>query len=365
MVAPATQSAALPKVLGNRVPGSAVADNTRHLPPEQRDAIAWLHNLYWTEGLSYRDLAGRIGYNSSVITGLFRGDYRGSIAEVATAIDKLRAQLEAKAAAKAGFKMPFIQCRLSREIAEYCEMARAYSGIVQLFGESQIGKSEAFKHIERSDKEGKTLRLEVLPGAREAEFIALLCHRLDMGSKQRSTELKLRLARKLRECEDLLLILDEGARVGNKREYGGGNFRIIELVRWLHDQSERGVVFCGTNTTRDDLRDAEHAKYLNQWNRRSIATRQLPDLPYAEDLAAFAAHYGLPRATGEARIAEKRILVHHGLGVWLKHLAMAKVRADNEGKTMTWDHVTRVVSFLEGISDTNRKHLNSEKEGAL
>jgi len=342
------------RVLNGRIPASLVTACTEPLQADERDAIRWFHAHYWDEGFSLSESGELIGYDGTTMSRLFRGQYEGRRSEVVAKIEAYRQELEGK---RRSVKMPWQPTALGTEIKENCDAARKYQAIICGFGESQVGKTENLRHIEREDKEGTTLLLEIAPGATESEFLPLVCSRLSLSSRSRVGELWLKLASHL-AVRDMLLIIDEGARAGGLHEYGGGNFRLLERLRWLYDRCQFGLFFCGTNTTRDQMQAKEHEKYLNQWNRRVLRKVQFPDLPSRADLNVFSRYYDLPAATGDARTLEKTIVSTMGLGQWLKTLSMGQVRAAKE--RMTWEHVLRANAWMKRDENPERRKSNTE-----
>lgn len=343
------------RVLNGRIPASVVDTCTAELPERERKAIRWFHEYYWDQGLSLTQLGDLIGYDGSTMSRVFRGEYAGERATVVGKIEEFKADHESRFTSR---KMPWQKTELGDEMRQDCEVARVYQAIVCGFGESQVGKSENLKQIAREDKEGSTLYFQIPPGATESEFLVIVCDFLRFSARTRVGELWQKIARELRRIPKLLLIIDEGARAGGKREYGGGGFRLIERLRWLQEEVNCGLFFCGTNLTRDQLQQAEHEKYLNQWNRRCLRKVQYPDVPSRNDLNVFAAYYKLPPSSGTARTLERTVIDTLGLGQWLKTLALAQVRAGRE--RMTWEHVVRAYSWMKGAEDIGRRTANKE-----
>lgn len=353
------------RVLNGRIPAAIVIRATEAFPPEEREAIRWLHGHYWDNDLSLTELGRMLskgrkeGYHASTLSRIMRGEYPGVRSEFVQVIEQFRAGLETRNRSK---KTPFIATALGDELRENCELARVFKKIVCVWGESQIGKTTNLRAITNEDRDGGTLMIEIAPGAKESDLITAICQLLRLSSRQRLAELKLNIVRILRRVPNLLLIIDEGARAGGERAYGGGNFQTLEFIRWLHDQTQCGVLFCGTNLTRDQLGDKAHEKYLNQFNRRCLRKVQLPDVPSRADLNAFARHYGLEPAVGDARKVEKATIALHGLGVWLTLFPLAQERARADRKAMTWEHVLRALAWVKGSEKAERATINTEAE---
>ncbi len=149
-----------------------------------------------------------------------------------------------------------------------------------------------------------------------------------------------------------LLIVDEAARAFQARSSGGQKFKTLEFIREIHDATGCGVVLCGTRVFRESMESAQHRKFLNQFNRRCLFRKQLPDVPTRGDLNAFARHYGLEPAEGEARRMQGVIVGDHGLGVWLTTLMAAARKAANARRAMTWADVLRAHAFFTRLEQT-------------
>lgn len=340
-----------------RVPAYIVTERTSHLPAEERDAIRWFHAHYFKQNLSLNSAGRKIGYDASTVCRIFRGNYRGANAEV---VKKILAYQEQVLASERRTLTPFIKASLFSEIKEYCDLARTYRKIVILYGESQIGKTANVSQIEREDLNGNTKKVEIPSGAGLCAFKKVTAGACGVGAKQVTANADLNIVRYFRERPESLLIIDEASRIGGKKEYGGGSFRILEYIRWLYDNGQMGTVLVATPQLRETLAIDEHAKYLNQSHRRVLLVAQLPDLPSRADLNIYSANYGLPPATGDARAVEKAIIAKAGVGVWLTYMAMGQRRALKDGDSqMTWDHVLNAVAWVKSVGKVERRFANN------
>lgn len=345
-VHPNSTEAGLTAHQSNRIPAWKVFEATKALPEEQRLAIRWLHGHYYDSGRSLAEIGELIGYDGGNVSRFFANKYEGNLADVCRAIERYRKLMEDRAAVS---RAPYIETSLYQTIADCCEAALTYQKLVYLFGESQVGKTAALEHYTRLHNHGQTCFVTMPVGGSMSHFLAALAAKVRMNNSARGDVLQLNIMK----CfgPNNLLIVDEVSRALQAKSYAGYALKTMDFIRDLHDQTGCGVVLCGTNVFRDQMQDRSIAKFLNQFNRRCLIRRQLPDVPSRADLNAFARHYGLEQATGEAYELQKSVVKQHGLGVWLTTLRAGSRRAANSRKAMTWEHVIDAYALLRRMEE--------------
>ncbi len=331
-----------------RVNGETVNQNTEHLPAEQRNAIRWMHAHYWDNNLGLSEAAQLIGYESSTLSRVFRGKYEGNVEDFALAIANFRKLILERATVN---RPPYLETSLYREIEQCCNAARTYQKIGMIFGESQIGKTDGIEHYSTRDQynHGMTVKVEMPVGGSLSSFIPVLRNRLRIGTRGRTGEHFDDIASKMHP--NMLLIVDEFARAipGTVAD------KTIEFLRALYDAKRFGMVLVGTNIFRDQMADEKMEPWLRQLHRRVLFRRQLPDRPSRADLNMFSGHYNLSPAEGEAYQLQKKVIMQHGLGVWLTTLAAANHKANKERKPITWQHVIKSHSFLAKLEEPTKQ----------
>lgn len=348
---PAINSAAagLTERQSNRIPAYKVFDATRNLPSEQMLAIRWLHGHYYDTGISLADVGKLLGYDAGTVSKIFAARYEGDMEKVARSIDRVRKLHEERASAQ---KAPYIKTGLYKDIEECCQAALTYQKPVFIFGESQVGKTEALKHYAKEHNHGETTYVEMPVGASISHFLAALAKAVRMNNSDRGDILQLNIMK----CfgPNNLLIVDEMHRGVQGRSYGGSKLKSLEFIRALHDNTGCGVVLCGTNVFADAMADKAMGKFLNQFNRRCLLRRQLPDLPTRADMNLFAAHYELTPASGDAYKLMKETVTSHGLGVWLTLLRAGAKRAAKANRDMTWDDVLKSNAIFAKLQELQK-----------
>jgi len=330
----------------SRVPGYKVFEVTKELPEEQQLAIRWLHGHYYDNELSLAEVAKEISYDAGTISKVFHGKYEGDLAAVTKSIVRFRKITEDRAELK---KAPYIKTSLYTEIEECCQAALNYQKVVFIYGESQVGKTAALKKYAKDHNHGETVYVEMPPGGSLSNFLAALAAKMRFTAENRSDNTMLKIFKGL--GPNNLLIVDEASRALQARTYGGSSLKTMDFIRAIHDNTGCGVVLCGTNVFREQMEDLSLAKFLNQFNRRCLLRRQLPHIPKTADLNAFARHYELTAATGEARELQNHIVREHGLGVWLTTLTAASRKATKENRAMTWNHVLNANALFRKLEE--------------
>ena len=330
----------------NRIPGFKVIEMTERLDEEVRLAVRWLHSYYYDNGLSLAEVGKEISYDAGNVSKFFSGKYEGDWTAVTKAIKRLRKIVEERASIN---RAPYIETSLYKDIEDYCQAALLYRKIVFLYGESQVGKTAALKHYAEKHNHGETVYVEMPVGGSLTNFTSALCARMRFVAENRNENNMLKITRAL--TPNNLLIVDEASRTLQSRVYGTSSLKTLDFIRSIHDNSGCGVVLCGTNVFREQMEDRALAKFLNQFNRRCLARRQLPDIPSRADLNAFARYYGLDPASGEAFELQKAIVKQHGLGVWLTTLTAANRAATKKGNAMTWEHVIKAHAFFKRMEE--------------
>ena len=329
----------------NRIPATKVIETTARLPEGPRRALRWLHGHYWDSGEPLGEIARRVGCDGGMLAQVFYGKFEGELDGVVRAILRYQHLCEERAGVQ---RAPFIETRLYREIEECCDAALTYQKIVYIYGESQVGKTASLRHY--AQNRPQAVMVEMPAGGSPSAFLMALAPKARVGFNGNTGEQMLTIKRALGPHS--LLIVDEAARAFQARSSGGQKFKTLEFIREIHDATGCGVVLCGTRVFRESMESAQHRKFLNQFNRRCLFRKQLPDVPTRGDLNAFARHYGLEPAEGEARRMQGVIVGDHGLGVWLTTLMAAARKAANARRAMTWADVLRAHAFFTRLEQT-------------
>ncbi len=349
--APPTDAQMVQRNQKYRLPGDQVYKATQHMPDAQRSAIRWLHHHGVDNNLDLEELGAMIKqpggkpYSRDSVYQLLTGRREAGIEKMVQAIERLKKLIESRRVVN---KLGFIETSLTRKIFSVCEAALTYQKIVQIFGDSQIGKTEALEEYARQNNHGQTIYVRVPEGGGLNYFMASLADRLGFSSQQKIPELR---ARAIASFDSrMLLIVDE---IHNIFSTGTNltHFRVPEFIREIYDRTKCGVVISGTNVFEAKLAKAAGKKLFDQFQRRSLCKLQLPNIPTDDDLDTFAAAHGLPPATGEAFEAQTTIITHDGLGVWLTYLRAGSHMATKKNNKFTWEWVLKARDTILALGE--------------
>jgi len=326
-----------------RIPGDIVNRATADLPDEQRSAIRRLHAHYIEHGLTIDETAKIIGYTGAVVSQLFRGKYEGKLDNVVKGINSF---FELQDKRSQGRKLSFVPTALTDRIWNVCGAALEFQKIAFIFGDQQIGKTEALKAYRDAHNHGSTVYVRMPTGGAMCNFLKELARPLRIGENLSNVRLRERIKNAF--DDRMLLIVDE-AHACIKESHSTSAIQSIDFIREIFDERQCGVVICATNVFRDAMEAGALYKILRQIKRRRLCALQLPNVPTQADLNTFAAAYDLAPATGPARELEKHLLEDEALGMWLTLLRMGAKLAAQRKQKITWQHVLAAHAGLKEL----------------
>jgi hypothetical protein len=316
-----------------RIPGDIVNKATQDLPDNQRSSLRRFHAYYVEHDLSIQEAAKLIEVSSSTISLVFHGRYGAKLDNIVAAINSFFDLLDKRSQSR---KLNFIPTKLTKLIWATCDTALEFQKVGFLFSDSQIGKSEALKAYQATHNHGSTIYVEVPTGGCLSDFLVSLAEKLRISPCQRIPLLRRHIINAF--DSRMLLIVDEAHRTVDDSASSKA-IRTIEFIREIFNASQCAVVICATNAFRDAMEKGSLEKILRQLKRRRVLSPQLGPVPSRDDLNTFAAAYGLPPSSGEARKLETEMVENEALGMWLTLLRMGCKIAAQKKARMDWAHV--------------------------
>lgn len=304
---------------------------------EDHASLVWFFHHCKTERgyTSFDDFGRLIDYSGSTASRLFAGKYVGDVGE---AVKKVANYCHLNAERRKMAGDVFVETSVWESVRSACDFAITYNRPVRVIGDTQIGKTFCFREYMRRAK--CTVFYMQVPAAPSFRlFMRTLSATCGLPGSLREEELRARVPKAL--SEQTLLIVDELHRLATSAGTGTA-LRCAEWLREVWDASGCGLVLCGTRTMEDDLFGGAGTRgWLRQFDMRCIRTCVLPRSVPMEDVALFAAAYGLPpprREDGNLLSA----MPTNRLCVCLKLAGvLAKNRARRGGDPRaTWDDFT-------------------------
>lgn len=347
------------------------------LPADQQETIRWFSD-YCDRRSIPRSRMGTLlkkpgtnaYYSADSIVQLLTGGRARRGENIAPIVESIRHFRQLEETRSVQVTSGFRETRLFREIESRCKKALARQRIAWIFGESQIGKTVAFKEVARRLTPATACYVEMPTGGTVSAFIAALALRRGIPVPKRDRS-GLRDAVIESFDDRMLLLVDEGHRA--LRPGSSAGLETFSFLRELWNRRQCGIAISLTNEGRDQLISGPHATQLAQIWRRRIPPLQLPSIPPDDDAALFAEAYGLPPAPDETiRIQvsaynekgdvitidhkenphhlQTRVLTQEGLGVWISILQDASDMAREQRKTITWGAVIKAACQAQADS---------------
>lgn len=314
------------------------------LPEEHQRPILWAFHLAKNSAWNLKELAREIGYSTTTWHKLFSGSFEGNVANVTAKINAFRSLYEQRQAAVAP---DFIVTSLTKRIWQAADFALISQSVVFVWGENQIGKTAALAEYQRTHNHGQTILVR-MPASAGVQLVAREIARA-CGISPNSSFEKLR-ERILAGIDDKnTLIFDEMHQVFLTYQKGSC-LKVLEFIREIHDRTGCGLLLCGTNVWRDEIKTGPHQKMLKQLLNRGVAHIQLEDRPRQADLRKFWQFYDLADPDGAAKTVVRDLVAEHGLGKFVKYLQTAARLAAKRQDTLTWDHFLQAHNTIASLS---------------
>lgn len=258
---------------------------------EGLESIIKLFNLGKQRGYSFDQTGALVEYSGATLSRLFAGKYEGALDKVVSQINSYL-ELEAERAKMKSDR--FIENSIWTKVNSLCNFAITRNAIVRLVGPSQIGKTHCLKeYMRRSNKQVCYARIPAAPTMKLA--VAAFADAVGVGSSLRVDEARQRVAKAV--GRNTLLIIDELHELvmsGGK----GTAMKVVEWIREIWDNSNCGMVLCGTRSLEDDLiNDARMKGWLVQIDQRCQRVMNLPTRIPREDIELAARAYSIGGST--------------------------------------------------------------------
>lgn len=250
----------------------------------------------------------------------------------------------------------FVETDLARRVWQVCDATRNFGKMGYLIGETHIGKTVPLKQYARRNS-GNTVYVRMPHSGARSHFIRRLAQRVHLSVTGNDHTIISNLHQSLNK--ETLLIIDEYhcCLPLTERELQRGisktTFNMVECIRELHDETGMPILMVVTPVFDHVMKDAAFARVVKQTMQRRIATFRLPDRASPEDLAAFAKHYGLGRATGSALDLQNHVIAQESLGRWLTLLQGAAKLANTWKQPIGWEHVLQSNAALLALENGN------------
>jgi DNA transposition AAA+ family ATPase len=313
--------------------GDHVMAATKELPERQRDLVRWMFFRSIEEGVSLKDAADAIHYSNTVLWRVMKGEYEGDVSAVCDAIESYKRICDQRDGIA---RQAFVETDTAKRIWKICDAATTYQSIAMIFGDSQTGKTTALKEYARRHNHGATKYIRMPAAAGVQMVMRAFADACGISHKCNYEAMRERVQDAI--DENTLVIVDELHQAFNTYQKHA-RVAVLEVIREIHDNSNCGMVLCGTNVAREEIERGQHKLLLEQLRRRGIFRLQLPQVAPWSDRVAIAAAYGLSDPEGAARETVDEIVHASGLRAYVSYLQAATKVASKRKQPLAWRHV--------------------------
>jgi len=349
------------------VGANTVVQNTEHLPAHQRLLVRWLHTWALDHNYPWAQLEKEIQIDTSTIWRVWHDKYRYSAGHPKAGE---RVPLAGICAKIAGFRQRmeriegrvnpnFVETSVWNAVNRLCRHVLARHSVGHIYGESQIGKKTCLREFARRNDHGQTHVAEMPPASGVQNMLRKIAQSLHVASHTCFDKLRDDVCDALDESKLLIVIQVHRAFTTYQK---GSAVRCLDTLMHLHDASGCGMLLCGTNIWRDQLRSGPYAQFLKQLRRRGIYELQLPDVPPRRDLDLIAARFGLDAAEGEAEEIMLAVAQSDGFGKFCALLADAAEGASSRDEALAWSHFIRAHAVMQAAAQGKLKEWMREAE---
>lgn len=330
----------------------ALRANIAYMAPEAKELLIWAF-LWCTDKdhpMHFEKFADAVGYSENVLYKLYHAKYKHpETGKLMDAPEKLLKNLRSfrrleVSRAKMGRHL-FVMTPTAKRIYWAIEQARKSGRPVMIYGGSQMGKTEAFKHNAIEFNHGKTVLVEIEAVNGLRGLLQAIAVKVGISPNANTPDLIERLKKALKR--DMVLILDEVHLLANVYRKGSF-FACMEQIRRLWDACRFGLVFSYTELGYAKA-EKERKRELMQIFRRGPLRVNLGNEPTVGDVRAIMESYGLDWGARHETIdiakgvsdtpfaALRQLAAEDGLTVIIERVRLAhELAADADRQEITW-----------------------------
>jgi hypothetical protein len=319
---------------------------------EQVEEILWLVDFARTQGInSFARLGKEIGISDSSVSLVLRGKYTkteerkgaGSVAGFCEAVRNFREVWTQRQ--ELGPKIFVPELSVVKRVAVFADLVRATQQIGIMWGDNQTGKSEAEKYYARTHK---TTCYTKLPAGGACIPAMEGLARARGGIKIRVNHWHLRAVLLRSFNPQWLIIADEFHQTVKGRTL---KTVTIDRFREFNDDSECGLLLCGTKQLPEALEEEVHRNFLGQIGNRGILRLQIPTAPEPRDIELLAKAYGFEgMPIGKAAVTVRAIANERGIGALSRFFTVARRNAKQSHERLAWKHFTTTTHSIDSWS---------------
>jgi DNA transposition AAA+ family ATPase len=270
--------------------------NIAHCSPEGKEALvaAFLWCIDPMHPVHRKEFSRRVDYNENTIWKIFQGKYRSPDGNTLLDVPKplikgIRDFLKLERERYGGGKTEFVETPTSKRIFTICDLARESQTPAFVWGHSHCGKTWAGRNYVAQNNHGRSVYCRVPSASGLGGLVRAIATSVGVSDKGNTANLTGYIKKAV--TSDMLLFLDEVHQLAYTYRKASF-FAALEVIREIYDETQCGMVLCGTSLMMDQIRGARHAE-LEQLFNRGTHRLNLMSAPTVADLTAILKHWGL------------------------------------------------------------------------
>ncbi len=330
--------------------GDQIMNATKHYPASARDALRWFFFYCIDADISRSEAATLVKVDQSIIYRVYTRTYKDkknrSILPK-TLIANIQSFRPIEGQRVTLGDVPFVLTPTAATIWKLCDLAVSSNRIAMIWGKSQTGKTTALLEYKRKHNHGSTKYIRIEPSSGIHEMMRQIGKECALSPRTSYNRLKEQVARAV--DRNTLLIVDEIHELAFTYRQRS-KLSCVEVLRWLHDSTRCGMVICGTNLWRDELKEGKDKLLLEQMERRGVFKRQLPSEPTRADLKTlFKKAFTLDWPTGVAAEIIKEVNTQQGLTAITEYLRYGHRLAAKAEEPLSWSHFVKAHAIIKDL----------------
>lgn len=340
--------------------------NLAHCRPEGREALvsAFLWCIDSKHPVAKPDFAKRVGYSENAIYRMLSGKYiaaddKRQLDVPDELIKAIRNFLALERERFVGGKTTFVMTPTAARIWKACDLARESKSPVFVWGRSHVGKTWALEAYTADNNHGRTVYCRMKAASGLGGMVRRLCEKIGVSPNSNTADLVDRIKEAL--TPDMLVVLDELHLLMytyRKQSF----FGCLEVLREIYDESQCGLVLCGTRL----LQERVNEKELEQLLRRGVHRIVLPEYPTSADVSAILKSSGLemPKRGMEVTVQAitenpyevlRQLAIGSGLKAITERLRYARKLASRKQCKVSWqDFIEAHLSIANEMTSKNK-----------
>lgn len=313
-------------------------DAWKSLDVGTRDLLTWFHQYALDQGLSLKECAEALDYDTSTVFRVLKGTYEGNWTNIAKAITSYR-----RIALERGRiqQNQFVKNNVANLIHDALNYAMANNSIAFIIGESRQGKTIAAEAWRDENNHGRTVFVTAPPYGGTKAFLRAIAQAVGANKNQNAMQMMDSIYRAFNR--NRMLIIDEAHRLlpGDRRS----NAVMVEIARDIRDRTGCALALIATERFQAELEKGSYMfeQVLGRVGMPVRLPRRMSEKAFEPIVRQYLSNPSEKVMQASAKIANEM----GRLGVLVETLKVASRIASKTKQRMTEEHFLKAIAIRE------------------